>query len=47
MQKDLSAIQGASGADTTGCADYVRRDPAAPDAAFTSVGRFSFFARPL
>jgi hypothetical protein len=47
MQQGLSTIQGASGADGAGCADYVRRDPVASDAAFTSVGRFSLFARPL
>jgi len=47
MRQGLSAIQGASGADGAGCADYVRSDPVAPDAAFTSVGRFSLFARPL
>jgi hypothetical protein len=45
MQQVLSAIQGATEADVTGCADYVRRDPATPDAAFTSAA--ALFARPL
>jgi len=44
MQQGLSAIQGASGADGAGCADYVRRDPVAPDAAaLTSAGALFAF----
>ena len=47
MQQGLSAIQGATEADVTDAPTMSVAIPVAPDAAFTPVGRFSFFARPL